>query len=123
VTTYPELPDRLVGLTSEAAARRLSEVGRNAVPSQDRRSGWPLVASVLREPMLLLLLVATGLYVTFGDLAEAAALGASVLVIVAITLVQERRTERALDALRELASTRARVPRDGEWIDIDAPSS
>lgn len=70
--------------------------------------------------MLVLLLVATSLYVALGDIAEAAALGCSVLIIVAITLLQERRTERALDALRELASPRARVLRDGQWFDVDA---
>ncbi|MEP6860365.1 MAG: cation-translocating P-type ATPase [Deltaproteobacteria bacterium] len=110
----------LSGLTTETARRRLAEVGPNELPSHDRRTRWQLVLGIVREPMLLLLLVATGLYVAFGDLAEAAALGVSVLVIVAITLVQERRTERALDALRELASPRARVLRDGAWREIDA---
>ena len=70
--------------------------------------------------MLLLLLIATGIYVAFGDLAEAGALGVSVFAIIGITLIQERRTERALDALRELASPHARVLRDGAWSEIDA---
>jgi Ca2+-transporting ATPase len=88
------------------------------MPQADRRTRWQLVFDVIREPMLLLLLVATALYVTFGDLAEAGALGVSVLVIISITLVQERRTERALYALREMASPRARVLRDGEWRNV-----
>jgi Ca2+-transporting ATPase len=108
------------GLTTASARARLAEVGRNEVPSRERRSGWQLAASVLREPMLLLLLLATALYFAFGDLTEAAALAVSVLAIVAITLIQERRTEHALDALRELASPRARVLRDGAWIELDA---
>jgi Ca2+-transporting ATPase len=78
------------------------------------------IAGLAREPMLLLLLAATGLYVAFGDLAEAIALAVSVVFIVIITLLQERRTERALDALRELASPHARVLRDGEWASLDA---
>jgi len=109
----------LTGLTSTLARARLAEVGRNELPSQDRRTGIQLVGSVLREPMLLLLLLATALYWIFGDLAEAAALGVSVLAIIAITLVQERRSERALDALRELASPRCRVLRDGNWRELD----
>jgi Ca2+-transporting ATPase len=108
------------GLTTAVARARLAEVGRNEVPSADRHTGWQLVAGLLREPMLLLLLVATGLYTLFGDRAEAAAMGASVLAIAVITVLQERRTERALDALRELASPRARVLRDGAWRDLDA---
>jgi P-type Ca2+ transporter type 2C len=108
------------GLSSDLARRRLADVGRNELPSHDRRTRRQLVWNVVREPMLILLLIATGLYVAFGDLAEAAALGVSVLAIVAITVVQERRTERALDALRELASPHARVLRDGAWRSLDA---
>jgi P-type Ca2+ transporter type 2C len=110
----------LTGLSSEQARRRLADVGRNELPSHDRRTRRQVVWSVVREPMLLLLLIATGLYVAFGDLAEAVALGVSVLAIVAITIVQERRTERALDALRELATPHARALRDGAWRELDA---
>ncbi|MGE0395309.1 MAG: cation-translocating P-type ATPase [Kofleriaceae bacterium] len=108
------------GLTSEVASELLAEVGPNELPSHDRRSLARVIGGIAREPMLLLLAVATGLYIAFGDLAEAIALGLSVVIIVAITVFQERRTERALDALRELASPRAKVLRDGEWRDIDA---
>jgi Ca2+-transporting ATPase len=110
----------LSGLSSDVARERLSRFGPNALQSPDRRSVGKMIASLASEPMLLLLGVATGLYIAFGDLAEAAALGASVLVIITITVFQERRTERALDALRELASPRAKVMRDGAWRDLDA---
>jgi Ca2+-transporting ATPase len=116
----PPPPDGLQGLSSAVARQRLAALGRNEVPSPDRRSWLQLLGSVVREPMLLLLLLATGIYAVFGDLAEAAALGVSVLVVIAIALIQERRTERALDALRELASPHARVLRDGAWREIDA---
>src|SRR6185436_4103836 len=92
----------MTGLTSEVARRCLAEVGKNELPSRDRRTRWQLVIGVVREPMLLLLLCA------------------SVIAIIAITLLQERRSERALDALRELASPHARVLRDGAWRDLDA---
>jgi Ca2+-transporting ATPase len=113
-------PEGLSGMSSADVRERLARFGRNELPSRDRRSWLQLVGSVLREPMLLLLLLATAIYVVFGDLAEAAALGVSVLAIIAITLFQERRTERALDALRELATPHARVFRDHEWHVIDA---
>jgi Ca2+-transporting ATPase len=113
-------PPGLRGLSNAAARVRLAEIGRNEVPSRDGRTWLQLAGSVLREPMLLLLLLATGLYVAFGDHAEAAALGVSVLAIIAITLFQERRTERALEALRELATPHARVFRDSAWRDVDA---
>ena len=101
------------GLTSEEAAARLRRDGPNTLPQAGRRQGLDIVLSVLREPMLLLL-IAAGVYVLLGDAQEAAALAASVLLVIGITVYQEFKSERALQALRELGSPRARVLRDGE---------
>jgi len=106
------------GLTGAEAAARLAAEGSNEL-SRDAPSGFfETVGQVLREPMLLLLLAAGGVYLLLGDLEEALALLFFVLVVIAITLVQERRTERALAALRDLSSPRALVVRDGERIRI-----
>src|SRR5688572_2169200 len=77
-----------------------------------------IVASVLREPMLLLLVAATALYLVVGDVHEALVLAASIAVVIGITVVQERRAERALEALRDLSSPRALVVRDGQPVRI-----
>ena len=63
--------------------------------------------------MLLLLVCAASVYVVLGDVREALVLAASIAVIVVITILQERRTERALEALRNLSSPRALVVRGG----------
>jgi len=102
------------GLTSAQAAERLAAEGPNRLPSAERRGTVAIAAEVVREPMLLLLVAAAGLYLAVGDLHEALVLAASILVVVAITVLQERKAERALDALRDLASPRALVVRDGE---------
>ena len=101
------------GLTAIDAARRLAADGPNELRADSRRSGWRLAVQVVREPMFLLLLAAGLLYLLMGEGRDAALLMAFVLVVIAITFVQERRTERALEALRRLASPRARVIRDG----------
>jgi Ca2+-transporting ATPase len=101
------------GLTSEDAGRRLAAEGPNALPSPDRRSGAAIVLGVLREPMFSLLVAASGVYLLLGDLREALVLAASIVVVLAITVVQERKAERALEALRDLSSPRALVVRDG----------
>jgi Ca2+-transporting ATPase len=72
------------------------------------------VIEVLREPMLLLLLVGGVVYLALGDLKEAIILVAFATMSIVITVVQETRTERVLDALRDLTSPRALVIRDGE---------
>jgi P-type Ca2+ transporter type 2C len=108
----------LEGLSSVQAAARLAAEGPNRLPAAERRGTAALAADVLREPMLLLLLAAAGLYLAVGDLHEALVLAASIVVVVAITVLQERKAERALEALRELASPRALVVRDGELTRI-----
>jgi Ca2+-transporting ATPase len=101
------------GLSSAEAGRRLAAEGPNSLP-QSRQAGlWGTVLAVLREPMFVLLMGAAAVYLVLGDLAEALVLAASIGAILVITVVQERRTERALEALRDLSSPRALVVRDG----------
>lgn len=102
------------GLSAETAAQRLAAEGANALPSREAKSTAAIALGVVREPMFLLLIAAAAIYVALGDLGEALVLAASVLVMIAIAVVQERKAERALDALRELSSPRALVIRDAE---------
>ena len=74
---------------------------------------FQVAADVLREPMLLLLVATSLLYVTVGSPVEAISMLVAVGVVLGISFVQERRTERTLHALRTLASPRALVLRDG----------
>ncbi len=108
----PTDPDR--GLSQAEAQRRLALAGPNRLPQPERRSLLRIAANVLREPMLLLLLAAASLYLVLGDTGEALLLAASVLLVIAITVRQEQRSEQALQALRELGTPQARVLRDGE---------
>jgi Ca2+-transporting ATPase len=101
------------GLSGAEAARRLAAEGPNALPAADRRSGAAMVLGVLREPMFALLVAAAGVYLLLGDLREALVLAASIVVVITITVLQERKAERALEALRDLSSPRALVVRDG----------
>jgi Ca2+-transporting ATPase len=115
-----DLPDprKLPGLSSAEAAARLAAEGPNEIPSARRHSVLRLAADVVREPMILLLVSCGAIYLALGDLREAMILLASVFVIIGITLYQNRRTERALEALRDLSSPRALVVRDGEPMRI-----
>ncbi|MCE9595338.1 MAG: cation-translocating P-type ATPase [Planctomycetes bacterium] len=103
-----------IGLSASEAASRLAADGPNALQRDQPKGFARSVLAVLREPMLLLLLAAGGIYLVLGDRAEALTLLSFVLVVIAITLAQERKTEHALAALRDLSSPRALVVRDGE---------
>src|SRR6185312_2591978 len=106
--------DQSSGLTDAEAQRRLTLEGPNELASSKPRNILAIALEVLREPMFLLLVAAASLYFAMGDHADALMLLASVLVVMAITIVQERRTERAVDALRDLSSPRALVVRSGQ---------
>jgi Ca2+-transporting ATPase len=108
-------PDPLSqGLSSGEAAARLAADGPNALPSAARKTTLAIALGVVREPMFVLLIAAAAIYIVLGDMAEALVLAASVAVMIVITVVQERKAERALEALRDLSSPRALVVRDGE---------
>ncbi|MEO7066874.1 MAG: cation-translocating P-type ATPase [Rhodanobacter sp.] len=118
--TAPKPPqfNSLPGLDSAEAARRLAMHGPNSLPSSAPKTTFAIVLSVLREPMFLMLLVAGGLYLALGDRAEAAFLLSFVSVVIGITLAQERKTQRALESLRDLSAPRALVIRGGEEVRI-----
>jgi Ca2+-transporting ATPase len=101
------------GLSEAEAQRRLKSEGYNELPRQDRRTPLRIVLEVLREPMFALLLGGGFIYLLLGDLKEALILLGFAILSVAITVIQETRTERVLEALRDLTSPRALVIREG----------
>ena len=113
-TTLPAAVPR--GLSSAEAASRLARSGPNLLTQRERRGGWQTLGAVLAEPMFLLLLVAAGVYLVLGDLGEGLLLSAFAVLSVGLVVMQERRSERALDALRELAAPQVRVLRDGRLL-------
>ncbi len=106
------------GLTASEALARLKAEGFNELPRAGKRSIVRLIIEVLREPMLLLLLAGGAIYFALGDHGEAVLLIAFASISILITIVQEARTERVLESLRDLTSPRALVIRDGERIRI-----
>jgi Ca2+-transporting ATPase len=102
------------GLSAGEAARRLAGQGPNLLPGSEPKSTAAIVRDVVTEPMFLMLLTAGGIYLALGDRGEALFLLGFVFVVIAITLAQERKTQRALESLRDLSAPRALVLRDGQ---------
>lgn len=91
---------------------RLQQEGYNELPSEKPRGVVSILLGVIREPMFLLL-AGGSIYFVIGDAQEGFILLSFVFVIIGITFYQERRTERTLEALRDLSSPRALVIRSG----------
>jgi Ca2+-transporting ATPase len=106
-------PADLRGLDAATVQARLREDGPNLLPRASRRTPLRIVLDVVREPMLALLLGGGAVYLVLGNLQEAIILLLFATMSVVITVVQEARTERVLEALRDLTSPRALVIREG----------
>ncbi len=111
-------PLPFAGLSSVEAAVRLKFHGHNELPAAERRGVFRIAFEVVRQPMFALLIAGGVVYLILGDLMEAVLLLVFASLSVVITIVQESRSERVLEALRNLASPRALVIRDGNRVQI-----
>lgn len=107
---FPKTPE---GLTDAEAKRRLEVDGFNELPSSRKRSVFAIALSVAKEPMLFLLVACGVIYLFLGSTEDAVMLLGSSFIVIGITFAQERKTERTLEALKDLTSPRALVIRDG----------
>ena len=104
---------RQPGLTESEATLLLAQVGPNVIRTEQIHTVFHIIAETLREPTFVLLLVAGGLYLVLGNLGEGLFVCASAVVSLGMVILQETRSERALQALQALAEPEARVIRDG----------
>jgi Ca2+-transporting ATPase len=102
------------GLSSQEAGDRLKQHGYNELPSTQHRTFLRIALDIIQEPIFLLLIACGVIYLFLGDAQEALILLGFVFFIIGINLYQEQKTERSLEALRDLSSPRALVIRDGE---------
>ncbi|HEV8553241.1 MAG TPA: HAD-IC family P-type ATPase, partial [Casimicrobiaceae bacterium] len=109
-----------VGLTSEEATRRLAKYGRNEIREQEGRGPWQMFLGQFTDFMILMLLGAAVISGFIGELEDAAAILAIVVLNAIIGFVQEYRAEKALRALKQLAALKARSLRDGEIVSVPA---
>lgn len=93
-------------------------MGANELPVTRPRSNLRLLTDVVAEPMFLLLVGCGAIYLLLGDPDEALMLLGFVVIVIAMTFFQQRRTERSLHALRDLSAPRALVLRDGQQVRI-----
>jgi P-type Ca2+ transporter type 2C len=101
-------------LSEKEAAELQKRDGYNELPSSGRRSILAIGFEVIREPMFLLLVAGGVIYLLLGDVREAMMLMGFVVFVIGLTLYQTRKTERALEVLKDLSSPRALVIRDGK---------
>lgn len=105
-------------LSHKEVKERIARDGYNELPSTKKKNFLQIVWDVIQEPMLLLLIACGTLYLFLGDTQEAIILLSSIVFIITLSIYQENKTERAIEALKDLSSPRALVIRNGEQIRI-----
>jgi Ca2+-transporting ATPase len=108
------------GLSSTEARARLQQFGPNALRVAKPASAWRILADQLRSVVVLLLAVAGGVSVAVGDLLEAGAIAAVLVVNTVLGFATELKARRAMEALLRLETPRAMVVRDGRAQEVDA---
>ncbi|HSB02860.1 MAG TPA: HAD-IC family P-type ATPase, partial [Anaerolineales bacterium] len=109
------------GLTSEEAKRRLEHYGPNQLKEAPRATFLQMLWQQLNNFVVILLIVASVISALLGDYVEAAAIMAIVVLNAVLGIVQERRAEEALAALKKLAAPDAQVVRNGHRVSIPSP--
>ena len=108
------------GLSTAEAQKRLSEYGRNELPSSKKTPLWKLFLGQFKDFVVILLIVASVVSVVLGDTIEGLAIMAIVILNAAIGLIQEQRADAALEALKKMAAPDAQVLRDGAHARVPA---
>jgi len=108
------------GLTDDEARARLERFGPNALPEHAQRSLLAVLVVQFKSPLIYLLFVAAGIALALGHRSDAVVIFAVVVLNALIGAFQEGRAERSMDALRKLATHKARVRRGGRDLIVEA---
>ena len=106
------------GLTENQVLAQREKFGYNELPDKEKRSFFKMFFSIVREPMIFMLLTVVVVYFFLGDISEALVLSVSVVGVILLELYQDSKTEKALEALRSLASPTCIVVRSGKRVTI-----
>lgn len=105
-------------LSQQEVEIRIKQFGYNELPSSKEKNIFQILWDIIKEPMIILLIICGTLYFILWDLQEGLILLSSIGLIILISLYQENKTEKALQALKDLSSPRALVIRNGQHIRI-----
>lgn len=118
--TLQEVRSSGSGLTEEEAASRLQSNGYNELKGKNKTSLWKLFIENFKDPMVIVLLIAAGVQIVLGHLIESLIIFLVIVLNAIISVVQTKKAEGSLDALRQMSAPQAKVIRKGEKKTIPA---
>ncbi|MGM9923815.1 MAG: cation-translocating P-type ATPase [Bacillus sp. (in: firmicutes)] len=117
---FREVDSQEKGLTTAAAKERIEKYGYNELKEQNKASIWKLFLENFKDPMVIVLLIAAGVQIVLGEIMESVIIFIVLIVNAIISVVQTKKAESSLDALRQMSAPEAKVVRDGQKITIPA---
>lgn len=112
------IPEDLTGLTDVEVTASRKKYGYNRLEAVKKESWTDLLLNILKEPMLILLICVSFIYVLTGDYGEALFMFAAIVGVTAISFYQDNRSKKALEELEKLNEPLSKVIRDSKIIDI-----
>ncbi len=106
------------GLSDSEVLALREKFGSNILESKKRNPFFEAIKGLLKEPMVILLLVAATLYFFTGNTGDGIFLAAAILLVAAISLYQDAKTHDALEKLKELSQPNCKVIRNGTVVEI-----
>lgn len=117
MTNY-NIPSHLTGLSSEELKVSRSKYGYNQATELKKSAWYTLLLDILKEPMLLLLIAVTIIYVLVGNYSEAVFMLGAIIAVSGISFYQDNRSKKALEALEKLNEPLSIVIRDSKVMEI-----
>ena len=108
------------GLDSLIASERLSEYGKNEIEDKKKKTIWQMVLHQLTDFMILILIVVAIISGILGDLTDTLIILAIIIINATVGFIQEFRSEKAMEALKKMVPSFARVIREGHTLEIAA---
>lgn len=115
-----EVHSNVNGLSTAEAKRRLEKDGYNELKGKDKVPTWKLFLENFKDPMVIVLLIAAIVQVVLGEIMESLIIFIVLIINSIISVVQTRKAESSLDALRQMSAPEAKVIRDGSKQTVPA---
>ena len=106
------------GLSGQQVLEARKQYGPNRADYKKDNRLTDALKSLIKEPMVILLLVASSIYFISGDTGDGIFLAASIVLVSAISLSQDARSRNALEKLKSFTQPFCKVIRDGQIAEI-----
>ncbi|MGV0925162.1 cation-translocating P-type ATPase [Empedobacter tilapiae] len=113
-----KIPDHLKGLSDSEVKKSQQLYGDNEIKNEHKSTWYSMLFDILKEPMTIILIVVSVIYLLVGDFGEATFMFVAILALTGISFYQDTRNQKALEELEKLNEPLSSVVRNGRLIEI-----